>query len=41
MGCQKAIAAQIIQQESDYLLMVKNNQPTLGSVDTSPQPYKG
>lgn len=31
MGCQKAIAAKIIQQESDYLLMVKNNQPTLAA----------
>ena len=31
MGCQKAIAAQIIRQESDYLLMVKNNQPTLAA----------
>jgi len=31
MGCQKAIAAQIIQQESDDLLMVKNNQPSLAA----------
>jgi predicted transposase YbfD/YdcC len=31
MGCQKAIAAKIIQQESDYLLMVKNNQPSLAA----------
>ena len=31
MGCQKAIAAQIIQQASDYLLMVKNNQPSLAA----------
>ena len=31
MGCQKAMAAKIIQQESDYLLMVKNNQPTLAA----------
>jgi predicted transposase YbfD/YdcC len=31
MGCQKAIAAKIIQQESDYLLMVKNNQPNLAA----------
>jgi predicted transposase YbfD/YdcC len=31
MGCQKAIAAKIIQHESDYLLMVKNNQPTLAA----------
>lgn len=31
MGGQKAIAAKIIQQESDYLLMVKNNQPTLAA----------
>jgi len=26
MGCQKAIAAKIVRQESDYALMVKNNQ---------------
>lgn len=31
MGCQKAIAAQIIAQESDYALMVKNNQPGLAA----------
>jgi predicted transposase YbfD/YdcC len=31
MGCQQAIAAKIIQQESDYWLMVKNNQPTLAA----------
>lgn len=31
MGGQKAIAAQIIQQASDYLLMVKNNQPILAA----------
>jgi hypothetical protein len=31
MGCQKAIAAKLIQQESDYLLMVKNNQPNLAA----------
>ena len=31
MGCQKAIAAQIIRQESDYALMVKNNQPGLAA----------
>jgi len=29
MGCQKAIAAKIIQQQSDYALLVKNNQPGL------------
>jgi predicted transposase YbfD/YdcC len=29
MGCQKAIASQIIEQEGDYLLAVKGNQPTL------------
>lgn len=29
MGCQKAIAAKIVQQECDYALMVKNNQPSL------------
>ena len=31
MGCQKAIAAKIVQQESDYALMVKNNQPGLAA----------
>lgn len=31
MGCQKAIAAKIIQQESDYALLVKNNQPGLAA----------
>jgi predicted transposase YbfD/YdcC len=29
MGCQKAIAAQILEQEGDYLLAVKGNQPSL------------
>lgn len=29
MGCQKAIAAKIIQHESDYVLAVKNNQSSL------------
>ena len=29
MGCQKAIAAQIIDQEADYILAVKQNQPHL------------
>lgn len=29
MGCQTAIAAKIIEKESDYVLAVKNNQPTL------------
>lgn len=29
MGCQKAIAAQIVAQDGDYLLAVKGNQPTL------------
>ena len=29
MGCQKAIAAKIVEKESDYVLAVKNNQPTL------------
>ncbi|PHM23944.1 hypothetical protein Xbud_03433 [Xenorhabdus budapestensis] len=29
MGCQKTIAAQIVEQGGDYLLAVKNNQPTL------------
>lgn len=29
MGCQKAIAAQIVAQKGDYLLAVKGNQPTL------------
>ena len=31
MGCQKAIATKIVQQESDYALMVKNNQPGLAA----------
>lgn len=31
MGCQKAIAAKIISQEADYVLNVKNNQPTLAA----------
>jgi len=29
MGCQKAIAAKIIEREADYILTVKDNQPTL------------
>jgi predicted transposase YbfD/YdcC len=29
MGCQKAIAQQIVDQGGDYVLPVKNNQPTL------------
>ena len=29
MGCQKGIAHQITDQDGDYLLMVKGNQPTL------------
>lgn len=29
MGCQKEIAAQILDQEADYVLAVKDNQPTL------------
>lgn len=29
MGCQKEIARQIVNQEGDYLLAVKNNQPKL------------
>lgn len=31
MGCQKAIAAKIIERGADYALMVKNNQPTLAA----------
>lgn len=31
MGCQKAIAAKIVQQDCDYALMVKNNQPGLAA----------
>lgn len=31
MGCQKAIAAKITAQESDYALLVKNNQPGLAA----------
>jgi predicted transposase YbfD/YdcC len=29
IGCQKSIASQIIDQKADYLLAVKDNQPTL------------
>lgn len=29
MGCQKAIAEQIIEQKADYVLALKDNQPTL------------
>jgi len=29
MGCQKEIAAEIVKQGADYLLQVKDNQPTL------------
>lgn len=29
MGCQRAIAAQIVDQHGDYILAVKDNQPTL------------
>ena len=29
MGCQKAIATQIVEQEADYVLPVKGNQPRL------------
>lgn len=31
MGCQKAIAKNIIEAEADYILMVKDNQPELAS----------
>jgi predicted transposase YbfD/YdcC len=31
MGCQTAIAAQIIRQASDYALLVKNHQPSLAA----------
>jgi len=31
MGCQKAIAAQIVEQEADYMLAVKDNHPTLAA----------
>lgn len=29
MGCQKAIASQIVEQQADYILAVKENQPSL------------
>ena len=29
IGCQKNIASQIVEQKGDYLLAVKENQPTL------------
>jgi predicted transposase YbfD/YdcC len=32
MGCQKAIAEQVVKQEGDYVLAVKENQPTLHDV---------
>lgn len=32
MGCQKAIAEQIVEQGADYLLAVKTNQPTLHEI---------
>ena len=32
MGCQKAIAAQIHEQGADYLISVKDNQPTLRQI---------
>lgn len=31
MGCQTAIAAQIVEQEADYMLAVKDNHPTLAA----------
>jgi predicted transposase YbfD/YdcC len=31
MGCQKDIAAKIVESEADYLLAVKDNQPTLAA----------
>ena len=31
LGCQKAIAKMIVEQQSDYVLMVKNNQPSLAA----------
>ena len=31
MGCQKDIAAKVVGREADYVLMVKNNQPTLAA----------
>lgn len=31
MGCQKEIAAKIVESEADYMLAVKENQPTLHS----------
>jgi hypothetical protein len=33
MGCQKAIAKQIVDSEPDYILAVKGNQPTLEGCD--------
>ncbi len=32
MGCQKAIVAKIIEGEADYLVSVKDNQPTLRAI---------
>ncbi len=31
MGCQKEIAAKVVERKADYVLMVKNNQPTLAA----------
>ncbi len=35
MGCQRDIAAQILRQKGDYLLAVKDNQPTLFAAVTA------
>jgi predicted transposase YbfD/YdcC len=34
MGCQKEIAAKIVESKADYMLAVKDNQPTLASTVT-------
>ena len=35
MGCQRAIAEKIIEKKADYLIAVKNNQPTLAQATES------
>lgn len=35
MGCQKEIATKIVQSKADYLLAVKDNQPTLAATITA------
>lgn len=42
MGCQKAIAAKITQQDCDYAPLIKNNQPGLaGAIEGILEPRRG